>query len=186
MPLGISWEAFVQASSVLWSVNIAAWIDDMAAVTGRNIEATNLEPQTLATYQSGRSISGVEIIGALDLRNAVTRSAAKFFSTYDLLLTPTLPDLAPLVGTYTLGAMEMDGHQWTNHVLSSSPFTPVFNAAGFPLCRCLFLPMMRLVCRLACSSLQRPDEKICFSAWLVNLNGRSRGLAASPAYGLDQ
>ena len=81
MPLGISWEAFVQASSVLWSVNIAACIDDMAAVTGRNIEATNLEPQTLATYQSGRSISGVEIIGALDLRNAVTRSAAKFFST---------------------------------------------------------------------------------------------------------
>jgi amidase len=132
MLLGVSWEAFVHASSVLWSVNIAAWIDDMAAVTGRRIDATNLEPQTLATYQTGRSISGVEIIRALDLRNAVTRSAAKFFSTYDLLMTPTLPDLAPLVGTYTSGAMGMDGHQWTSHVLSSSPFTPVFNAAGFP------------------------------------------------------
>ena len=132
MPLGVSWDAFVHASSVLWSVNIAAWIDDMSNVTGRKIDATTLEPQTLATYQTGSSISGVEIIRALDLRNAVTRSAAAFFSHYDLLLTPTLPDVAPRVGTYSLGAMEMDGHQWTNHVLSNSPFTPVFNAAGFP------------------------------------------------------
>lgn len=31
-----------------------------------------------------------------------------------------------------------------------------------------------------------PDEKICSSAWLVNLNGHNRGLAASPAYELDQ
>ena len=35
MPLGISWEAFVQASSVLWSVNIAAWIDDIALAKDR-------------------------------------------------------------------------------------------------------------------------------------------------------
>jgi amidase len=132
MALGVSWDAFVHASSVLWSANIAAWIDDMAAVTGRKIDATTLEPQTLATYRTGHSIRGVEIIRALDLRNCVTRSAAAFFSNYDLLLTPTLPDLAPLIGTYALDATGIDGHQWTNHVLSRSPFTPVFNAAGFP------------------------------------------------------
>jgi amidase len=79
MPLGVSWDAFVHASSVLWSVNIAAWIDDMAAVTGRKIDATTLELQTLATYRTGQSIRGVEIIRALDLRNSITRSAAAFF-----------------------------------------------------------------------------------------------------------
>jgi amidase len=40
--------------------------------------------------------------------------------------------MAPLIGTYALGATGMDGHQWTSHVLSRSPFTAVFNAAGFP------------------------------------------------------
>ncbi|RAS25823.1 amidase [Paraburkholderia bryophila] len=132
MPLGVSWEAFVHASSVLWAVNIAAWIDDMAAVTGRTINATTLEPQTLAVYRTGREISGLDIIRALDLRNTVTRSVAAFFSRYDMLLTPTLPDLAPRIGTYARGAETLNGHEWTDRVFGSSPFTPVFNAAGLP------------------------------------------------------
>lgn len=132
MPLGVSWEAFIHASSVLWVANIAAWVDDMAALTGREIDTTTLEPQTLAVYRTGREISGIDIIRALDLRNAVTRSVAAFFSRYDVLLTPTLPDLAPRIGTYALGAETMSGHEWTDRVFSSSPFTPVFNAAGLP------------------------------------------------------
>jgi amidase len=132
MPLGVSWEAFVHASSVLWAVNIAAWIEDMAAVTGPQIDATTLEPQTLAVYQTGVGVSGIEVNCALDLRNAVTRSVAAFFSRYDLLLTPTLPDVAPRIGTYASGAETMSGHEWTARVFGSSPFTPVFNAAGLP------------------------------------------------------
>uniref|UniRef100_UPI00359F9D91 amidase family protein n=2 Tax=Betaproteobacteria TaxID=28216 RepID=UPI00359F9D91 len=43
-----------------------------------------------------------------------------------------LPDLAPALGTYAAGAETLDGHQWTDRVFGSSPFTPVFNAAGLP------------------------------------------------------
>lgn len=132
MVLGVSWDAFVHASSVLWAVNIAAWIDDMAQVTGRKIDATTLEPQTLSVYRTGLDITGIEIIRALDLRNAVTRSVAGFFSRYDLLLTPTLPDVAPIIGHYAPNAASMSGHEWTSHVFGSSPFTPVFNASGLP------------------------------------------------------
>jgi amidase len=132
MALGVSWDAFVHASSILWAVNIAAWIEDMAQVTGRTIDETTLEPQTLAVYRTGLGVSGIEIIRALDLRNAVTRSVAEFFSRYDLLLTPTLPDVAPHIGEYALNAGTMNGHEWTSHVFGSSPFTPVFNAAGLP------------------------------------------------------
>lgn len=131
-PLGVSWEAFVHASSVLWSANIAAWIDGIAGATGRQPDLATLEPQTLAVYRTGRSIGAIEMLHALDLRNAVTRGVAAFFSRYDLLLTPTLPDLAPALGTYAVGADTMDGHQWTDRVFGRSPFTPVFNAAGLP------------------------------------------------------
>ncbi|QND83858.1 Uncharacterized protein ChrSV_1631 [Chromobacterium vaccinii] len=132
LPLGCSWDAFVRASSVLWAANIAAWIDDMAAATGRKIDLSTLELQTLAVYRTGHGIRGIEIVRALDLRNVVTRSVAAFFSRYDLLLTPTLPDLAPPIGSYAAGAETMDGHLWTEHVMGGSPFTPVFNAAGAP------------------------------------------------------
>ncbi|WP_434633633.1 amidase [Chromobacterium sp. CV08] len=132
LPLGCSWDAFVDASSVLWAVNIAAWIDDVAAATGRKIDLSTLEPQTLAVYRTGQGIRGVEIVRALDLRNAVTRGVAAFFARYDLLLTPTLPEAAPPLGSYAAGAETMDGHQWTRHVMGGSPFTPAFNAAGVP------------------------------------------------------
>ncbi|NHQ79992.1 amidase [Chromobacterium vaccinii] len=132
LPLGCSWDAFVHASSVLWAANIAAWVDDMAAATGRKIDLSTLEPQTLAVCRTGHAIRGIEIVRALDLRNAVTRSVAAFFTRYDLLLTPTLPDLAPPIGSYAAGAETMDGHQWTERVMGGSPFTPVFNAAGAP------------------------------------------------------
>jgi len=75
-PLGVSWEAFVHASSVLWSANIAAWIDGIAGATGRQPDLATLEPQTLAVYRTGRSIGAIEMLHALDLRNAVTRGVA--------------------------------------------------------------------------------------------------------------
>ena len=108
------------------------YLSQVGADPGRGIDLSTLEPQILAVYRSGRAIGGIDIVRALDLRNAVTLSVAAFFAHYDLLLTPTLPDLAPLIGSYAAGAETMDGHQWTAHVTGGSPFTPVFNAAGVP------------------------------------------------------
>ncbi|WP_256701249.1 amidase family protein [Caballeronia sordidicola] len=57
---------------------------------------------------------------------------SSFFSRYDLLLTPTLPNVGPDIGIYAFGAETMNGHEWTSRVFGNSPFTPVFNAAGLP------------------------------------------------------
>jgi hypothetical protein len=102
------------------------------AATGRKVDVTTLELQTLAVYRTGLEASGIEIIRALDLRNAVTRSGSSFFSTYDSLLRPTVPSLAPRIGEYALGAEAINGHEWTDRVFGSSPFTPVFDASGLP------------------------------------------------------
>ncbi|MFS8978899.1 amidase family protein [Cupriavidus necator] len=109
---------------------------------GRSADGSTLEPQTLAVYRTGQSIAGLEIIRALDLRNTVTRSVVAFFADYDVLLTPTLPDTAPVIGSYAAGANSLTGHEWTDRVFSSSPFTPVFNAAGLPA---MSLPLFNAV-----------------------------------------
>ncbi|WP_158168905.1 amidase [Mycolicibacterium smegmatis] len=130
--LGVGWPEFVRESSVLWSANIATWIEDAATATGRPIDATTLEPQTLAVHRTGSALLAVDVIRAVDARNAVTRNIAPFFETYDVLLTPTLPDVAVPVGQYTASTDDLDGYLWTERLFTGSPFTAFANSAGLP------------------------------------------------------
>jgi amidase len=130
--IGASWEAFVEANASIWCATLVGWIDGVATATGRRADATTLEPATLAAYRYGRQVSGPQFAAALAVRNQVTRAAGAWFDRFDVLLTPTLPELPLPLGVYAERAEEMDGLQWTERVFRHSPFTPVFNVAGLP------------------------------------------------------
>jgi amidase len=130
--IGMSWEAFVELNGRFWSSNTAAWVDAIAAATGRSIDATHLEPATLALYQYGKALSATELLGALFERNTVARKLGGFFGTYDLLLSPTQPSLAPMIGHYNAAQEHLDGRGWMNHVFDQSPFTALANVIGAP------------------------------------------------------
>ncbi len=85
LPLGASWEAVVLANARIWWATLVGWIDGAAAATGRPIDATTLEPQTLAAYRYGRRVTGPAFAAALDVRNAVTRATATWFDDIDVL-----------------------------------------------------------------------------------------------------
>ncbi|MDQ0737695.1 amidase [Pseudomonas sp. W4I3] len=130
--IGLSWEAFVELNGRFWSSNTAAWIDAIAAATGRSIDAEHLEPATLALYRYGKTLSATELLGALYERNIVARKLGGFFEHYDLLLSPTLPGLAPMIGHYNAQQEQLDGRGWMSHVFSQSPFTALANVTGAP------------------------------------------------------
>ncbi|MER6450858.1 amidase [Streptomyces venezuelae] len=130
--LGVSWEEFVLANARLWSANLATWIDSLAAASGRRVDESTVEPQTLASYTWGLKVSGTEFIHALDTRNRVARAIGTFFGAWDLLLTPTLPEIPVTLNTYSRGAEHADGPGWLEHVMHRSPFTAAFNVAGTP------------------------------------------------------
>lgn len=132
LDLGVSWEAFVHANAQFWGVNTAAWIDLVARLTGRKPDRDVLEPATSAVYAYGQKVSGLNLLEALDTRNSVTRSLGAFFDQYDVLLTPTLPNLPPLIGEYNNGQDHLDGLEWVERVFSYSPFTAAANVAGIP------------------------------------------------------
>ncbi|MHC8287440.1 amidase [Pseudomonas sp. XS1P51] len=131
-PLGTSWDAFVEANAHIWCATLVRWIDGLAAATSRPIDLTTLEPATLACYVYGQQSRAVEFAAALEVRNLISRSVAGWFDDFDVLLTPTLPRLPQRLDTYSRGAENMDGLQWTSRVFEHSPFTPVFNVAGTP------------------------------------------------------
>lgn len=130
--LGVSWEAFVHANAQIWCATLVRWIDGLASATGRRIDASTLEPSTLACYAYGLQARASDFAGALEVRNSVARTVASWFERVDVLMTPTLPQLPQPLGTYSAGAAQMNGLEWTSRVFQHSPFTPIFNVAGTP------------------------------------------------------
>lgn len=129
---GVSWEAFVFANAQFWNVNTAAWIDNVAAITGRLINEENLEAATIAAYQYGKKISGIDILKAISTRNIVSRKLGGYFEKYDILMTPTIAKLPLKIGEYNKVQNDVDGLGWINHVFSQSPFTALVNISGLP------------------------------------------------------
>ncbi|MER7735529.1 amidase [Streptomyces erythrochromogenes] len=130
--LGVDWEEFVLANARLWSANLVRWVDGLAAASGRPVDGSTVEPEMLASYAWGRTVSGPEFVHALEVRNRVARAVGARFATLDLLLTPTLPEIPVPLGTYGRGARNTDGPGWLEHLFHRSPFTAAFNVAGTP------------------------------------------------------
>ncbi|MFD4260449.1 amidase [Streptomyces sp. NPDC058534] len=130
--LGADWEEFVSATAQLFTANLAATVDALAAAFGRPADASTLEAATLAGYHYGQRVSGPRFVAALAIRNAVARSLARYFTTHDVLLTPTLPELPMRLGAYTEDAAALDGAGWIDRLNDRSPFTMAFNVAGNP------------------------------------------------------
>lgn len=132
LDLGVSWEAFVHAHAQFWATNTAAWVEGVAAATGRKIDDTTLEPATLAVWRYGFKASALDLLGALATRNAVTRKIGALFARYDLILTPTLPEFPLAIGAYNQVQDKLDGLGWIDHVFARSPFTALYNMTGQP------------------------------------------------------
>lgn len=130
--LGVDWEEFVLASARQWTANLTASVDGLAAAFGRPVDATTLEPSTLAGYHYGQQVSGAQFVTALEIRNRIARSLARYFGTHDILLTATVPELPPPLGTHAQGVEALDGLGWLRRLFDLSPFSAVFNVAGTP------------------------------------------------------
>ncbi|MEW2574405.1 amidase [Streptomyces sp. NPDC047070] len=130
--LGAAWEEYVLANAHLFTANLAATVDELAAAFGRPIDSSTLEPATLAGYHYGQQVSGAQFVAALTIRNRVSRSLARHFDTYDILLTPTVPELPTPLGAYTESAQTLDGLGWIDTVFDRAPFTMPFNMTGTP------------------------------------------------------
>ncbi len=125
------WEAFMHAMTDIWSATSAHTIDGFAASLGRVVNEATVEPATLALVRHGRSVSSGRLLDCMDTVNHITRSLGWFFSSYDVLLTPTLGALPAPLGMYdpNVPSHPFDTFSaWSRH----ESFLPVFNATGQP------------------------------------------------------
>jgi amidase len=133
-------EGFARANTDLWSAAIAHWVTDICAATGRTASNSTLEQSTLEIYRHGAALSAVDFLHAQDFFNQVNRNFGNFFTSYDLLLTPTTAQLPWPVGKHASDGGNYTARGWTDHVFSVAPFNAAFNCTGQPA---ISLPLAR-------------------------------------------
>ncbi|HUW15663.1 MAG TPA: amidase family protein, partial [Actinomycetes bacterium] len=91
----------------------------------------NLEGSTFATLEYGRTVTAGRLLDAKDVANHASRAMGWFFSTYDVLLTPTLGTLPARLGTYD-PTERLELHELFDRWSAMESFLPIFNATGQP------------------------------------------------------
>jgi len=131
--LKYDFEEFSESSIRLWAVTLGYYIEQFSHMTGRKINASNLEAVTLEVYRYAKKLKAMEMEGAMGVQNSVSRTVGKVMRKYDVLLTPGLGrDVAPL-GELNQNAKGVDTMAWWKQMMVSyTPYTPIFNTTGQP------------------------------------------------------
>jgi amidase len=114
----------------IFAVWAAANIQLRARALGKEPEATGFERVTWAMAELGRQIAAPDYVMMVNRLHGISREIARFFESYDVLLTPTLAE--PPVELGVLDMMSEDLGAYTERLWRFSPFTYPFNVTGQP------------------------------------------------------
>lgn len=121
-------EALEQAFRAVFQANTMA---NIGRATGGKLPAEGeVEPMTRAIAERGMAMRAADYIGSLQTMHRETRRIAKFFTHYDVWLTPTLATPPPRIGQFETSAADVD--QWLARLMAFIPFTYLFNVTGQP------------------------------------------------------
>lgn len=127
----IDLESYFQALSVMWGSYIVYTCNWFAEKMDRAVDDRFLEPVTLAVYHSAKSYTAEDVLKAKAALNAASRTVARFFERYDLLLTPTITRFPVLLGTIHQNQdVPLDTFYAGTSLFNA--FTNLFNATGLP------------------------------------------------------
>jgi amidase len=113
----------------IWCVNAAFALDRWGATLGRELGGADVEPYTWLLAERGRTVTGVELMNALNDMQRVCRTIAAWWDDFDLLVTPTLLEPPPELGVLANEQDPMQGYARTGLFAS---FTPFANQTGQP------------------------------------------------------
>jgi amidase len=111
---------------------VARELDRLAEMTGAPLREDGFEAGTWAIAEAGRATTAQQYLAAIDGLHALTRATVAWWEVegFDVLLTPTLPELPP-----TLGQFGTTREEPLNGLLRSAipaHFTAPFNVTGQP------------------------------------------------------
>ncbi|HEM3533801.1 amidase [Streptococcus suis] len=138
----------MQAYYLMNSVETAQMFEEIEAGLGRSMTPDDMEVMTWAIYQSGQTVPAKLYSKVLQDWDRYSASMADFHQRYDLLLTPTVADVAPKLDQFTHSQEMLDRLKHTQNYsmeeqqdliwqmfedsLALTPFTQQANICGQP------------------------------------------------------
>jgi amidase len=124
-------EEYIPTFLVRWTAGVAWNLDYWSARAGREIGPGDVEATTWTLAEAGRGHTGADYLRALEYHQVVTRRAADWWAGgFDLLLTPTMGEPPP-----PLGSFEPEPDNPASPIVRAIPsatFTAGFNTTGQP------------------------------------------------------
>lgn len=80
------------------ATNVATDLEELAVIAGRPVTADDVEAITWTYNEMGRAMTGVQVQQALREVHAWSRRMLAWWEDFDILLTPTLAEIPPMLG----------------------------------------------------------------------------------------
>jgi amidase len=111
---------------------VARELDHLSELVGAPLSEAGFEAGTWAIAEAGRQVSAQQYLEAIEGLHAITRRAVAWWEVdgFDLLLTPTIPELPPTLGQF--GSTKENPMNGLFRSVSPSSFTAPFNITGQP------------------------------------------------------
>ena len=126
---GYDGHALMKAWRIIAGVSVATGIA-FSQQPGGPDPIEKIEPVNQEWVREGRARTGIEYMWAINQLHATARALGRFFSQYDILLSPASADLPPLLGD--LSGRGKSLNNFFERFWHHAPFTAVFNASGCP------------------------------------------------------
>jgi Asp-tRNA(Asn)/Glu-tRNA(Gln) amidotransferase A subunit family amidase len=123
-------DSWLQATRVIVAANVTFVLEARAAVLGRPLAESDVEPMTWLRVADARTMSAADYARSMWLVHRAGRVVSRFLQEYDAILTPTMCQ-----PPYPLGVLDMsttDAERYRAALLASIGFTSLFNSSGHP------------------------------------------------------
>jgi len=123
-------ELLLEALMVFFAAGVGHAIEQHAAASGKKPSAELIERNNLWLWEQSRRIGSTDYVRAVSKVNTFSRQFARFFSTHDLWLTPTMAEPPPPHGY--LHADVEDVPEFFRRLWQFNPINWAYNANGHP------------------------------------------------------
>lgn len=126
------YEAYLRTTVDAWSFGLYGGFEMFAAMTRRPLSEETLEPVMLSFYEYSKALPAGTMFATELALNAFRRMFGEFFTTYDVLVTPTLVKLPQPLGTYSKMRKDIDYPAFMRLNDSIRIHPPAANITGQP------------------------------------------------------
>jgi amidase len=123
-------ELHSQARRIIRAANTRATLEARGKRLGREVRPDDVETITWLTAEIARKLTAADYACAIRAAHQIGRVVGRFFTQYDVLLTPTMCHPPPKLGLLGMSGPDPDVY-WKAHPRAVA-FTALFNTAGNP------------------------------------------------------